>query len=103
MAKKEATILNRIIMATLRQQMCRQWRRVMKSAVVPANSPDNVMLSPYVGSMKGKNIITNIPNPKPLARCMKLAAIAKRNMSVRVVGIMGISCAKMNFGATYIG
>ena len=37
--------------------------------------------------MKGKNIITNIPNPKPLTRCMKLAAMVRMNMSMYVVSI----------------
>ena len=68
----------------------RMWRRffiAMSSAVVPASRPDRVMLSPYDGRMNGKNIITNIPNPKPLTRCMKLAAIVSMNMSMQVVSI----------------
>ena len=81
-------MLKSIITATLRQHICRRCRRVMKRAVVPANSPERVMLSPYDGSMNGKNIITNMPNPNPLALCMKLAAMDKRNISARVVGIV---------------
>lgn len=72
------------MIATLRHCMCFQWRKVIKSAVVPASNPDNVMDSPYEGSMKGKNIITNIPNPNPLALCMKLAAMDKRKMGISI-------------------
>ena len=60
----------------------------MKSAVVPASRPDRVVASPYDGRMKGKNIITNIPKPKPLALCMKLAAMVNRNISVCAVNIL---------------
>ena len=59
----------------------------ISSAVVPARSPERVIDSPYDGRKKGKNIITKIPNPKPLTRCMKLAAMVSTNISSRVVSI----------------
>ena len=60
----------------------------MSKAVVPAKSPERVIDSPYDGRKKGKNIITNIPKPKPLTRCMKLATTVSKNIKSRVVFII---------------
>ena len=61
-------------------------------AVVPANNPESVIDSPYDDRKNGKNIITKMPKPKPLTRCMKLAAKVRMNMKIYVASISVYSC-----------
>ena len=49
-------------------------------ADVSERSPDRVTDSPYEGIRKGSAVMMNIPNPKPIVRCTKLAPIDRRNM-----------------------
>ena len=48
--------------------------------VVSARRPDRAVASPYEGIRKGRAVIMNMPNPKPVVRCTKLAPAASRNM-----------------------
>ena len=53
-----------------------------------ARSPDNVVASPYDGIKKGSTVIINIPNPKPVTRCIKEAPLQKsisKNRSIAFV------------------
>ena len=54
--------------------------------VVSARRPDKAVASPYEGIRKGRAVIMNMPNPKPVVRCTKLAPAASRNMYRIVTG-----------------
>ena len=45
--------------------------------VVRASSPDRAVASPYEGIRKGSRVMMNIPKPKPVVRCTKLAPVAR--------------------------
>lgn len=49
-------------------------------AEVRERSPERVTASAYDGIRKGRAVIMNIPKPKPIVRCTKLAPIARRNI-----------------------
>ena len=46
-------------------------------AEVSDRSPERVTASAYDGIRKGRAVMMNMPNPKPIVRCMKLAPAAK--------------------------
>ena len=46
--------------------------------VVNANKPESVVASPYDGIRNGSIVIMKIPNPKPVVRWIKLAAIVSK-------------------------
>ena len=49
-------------------------------AEVRESSPERVTASPYDGIRKGSAVMMNMPKPKPIVRCTKLAPIARRNI-----------------------
>ena len=49
-------------------------------AEVSESNPESVTASPYEGIRKGSAVIMNMPNPKPMVRCTKLAPAAKRTI-----------------------
>ena len=51
-------------------------------ADVNESRPESVTASAYDGIRKGRAVIMNMPNPNPMVRCMKLAPIASRNISM---------------------
>ena len=65
-----------------------QLRTAIISAVLPANKPESITDSPYVGKKKGKNIITKMPKPNPLTRWMKLATMVRKKTRKMVVNMM---------------
>lgn len=54
----------------------------MMAEVVSARSPDKVVASAYDGIRKGRRVIMNIPKPKPVVLCTKLAPTVNRNISI---------------------
>ena len=64
--------------------------------VVSASSPDSVVASPYEGMRYGRTLIMNMPNPKPVVLCTKLAPAARMAM-YRVASFMS---ANLRFFAT---
>ena len=67
-ATKENSTLKKVTSPINRQRMYFQLRTAIISAVLPANKPESITDSPYVGKKKGKNIITKMPKPNPLTR-----------------------------------
>ena len=51
-------------------------------ADVSDNRPDRVTASAYDGIRKGRAVIMNMTNPKPIVRCMKLAPVARSMMRI---------------------
>lgn len=75
--------------------------------VVKASRPERAVASPYDGIRNGSIVIMNIPNPKPVVLCTKLAPKASRNIStmlsisdqfrylLKPEGISFIKCVKL--------
>ena len=57
-----------------------RYLNITAAADVRDNSPDRVTASAYEGIRKGSAVIMNIPNPKPIVLCTKLAPAARRIM-----------------------
>lgn len=55
-------------------------------AEVSDRSPERVTASAYDGIRKGSAVMMNMPNPKPIVRCIKLAPAA-RSMIYRIFSI----------------
>ena len=51
-------------------------------ADVSDNIPESVTASAYDGMRKGSAVMMNIPNPKPIVLCMKLAPAASKNIGM---------------------
>ena len=51
-------------------------------AEVSESNPERVTASAYDGIRNGSAVIMNMPKPKPIVRCTKLAPIARRNMAM---------------------
>ena len=49
---------------------------------VSESRPERVTASAYEGIKNGSAVMMNIPNPKPMVLCMKLAPAASRNISM---------------------
>ena len=60
----------------------------MTAEVVMARSPERVVASPYVGRKNGSIVMMNMPKPKPVVRCTKLAPILSRNMKRPILLIL---------------
>lgn len=54
-----------------------------------ASDPESVVASPYDGMMYGSIVITKMPNPKPMVRCMnaptKANAINQRIVAIVII------------------
>lgn len=50
-----------------------------------AKMPDNVVASPYDGIKNGSIVMMNMPKPKPVVRCTKLAPMLNRNMAITIL------------------
>lgn len=52
-----------------------------------ASDPERVVASPYEGMMYGSIVITKMPNPKPMVRCMNAPTKANA-INQRIVAIV---------------
>ena len=76
----EKTVNAAIIGRSLFQVTYLTYLIITTVADVKDNRPDRVTASAYDGIRNGNAVIMNIPKPKPMVRCIKLAPAASRIM-----------------------